>query len=351
MDTLARDLLAWYDRQRRRLPWRDEVSPWRTLVSELMLQQTRVDTVLPYFDRFMARFPTPEALAAAPLDELLSLWTGLGYYSRARNLHRAAQVVAERGAFPDTLDGLRALPGVGGYTAGAIASIALGQDEVAVDGNIERVMSRIHRYGGPREGIAPLARQHLPEGRAGDYNQALMDLGATVCAPKAPRCLECPISATCAAFAVGDPVAFPVKVPKRAAPEVVGVAALLTRRGQVLLARRPEQGLFGGLYELPGQDPIPEGTDPRAALAAALLQRLGLSLGPARTLGTVRHIFTHRKLTLHVHMAEIEAEVAPRSFYTATRWLDPASPDGVGVSTLTLKALELRSARQGSLFG
>lgn len=315
-----------------------------------MLQQTRVDTVIPYFERFMARFPTPEALATAPLDELLSLWSGLGYYSRARNLYRAAGVLAERGAFPSDAAGLRALPGVGAYTAGAIASIALGQDEVAVDGNIERVMSRLHRYSGPREGITPLARGHLPSGRAGDYNQALMDLGATVCTPRSPRCGDCPISTRCAAFAVGDPERYPAKAEKRPVPEVSGAAAVLLREGQVLLARRPERGLFGGLYELPGVDPVSEGQDPATALKVALEERLGLEVQLSGGLGTVRHVFTHRRLTLHLHRAAASEEPAPRAFYTALVWADPRALPGIGVSTLTLKALEQALGPQGSLF-
>ncbi len=350
MDDVSRDLLVWYDAGRRRLPWRDEVSPWRTLVSELMLQQTRVDTVLPYFDRFMTRFPTPQALAEAPMDELLSLWSGLGYYSRARNLHRAACLVAERGAFPTDVAGLRALPGVGEYTAGAIASIALGQDAVAVDGNIERVIARLHRYEGPRAGIAPLASAHLPSGRAGDYNQALMDLGATVCTPRAPRCAACPLATSCAAYAVGDPERYPLKATKRPVPEVEGVCAILQRGGQVLLARRPERGLFGGLFELPGIDPTPAGKSPSDALSDALQERLGLPRSAGRSLGTVKHVFTHRRLTCHVHLTPCDAEPALRDFYTALAWVDPVAPAGVGVSTLTLKALALLREPQSRLF-
>ena len=195
MDPVSRDLLAWYQAEARTLPWRSRVSPWGTLVSELMLQQTRVDTVIPYYLRFMERFPTPNTLAEASVDELLGYWSGLGYYSRARNLHKAATALAAAGRFPSDLDGLKALPGVGAYTAGAIGSIALGLDAVAVDGNLERVLSRLHRYSGGRDGVTALATAHLPPGRAGDYNQALMDLGATICLPKQPRCGDCPIRA------------------------------------------------------------------------------------------------------------------------------------------------------------
>lgn len=351
MDPVARDLLAWYEASRRRhLPWREEVSPWRTLVSELMLQQTRVDTVIPYYERFMARFPTAGHLADAPIDELLALWSGLGYYSRARNLHKAAKAVAEAGGFPDTVDGLRALPGVGEYTAGAVASIALGQDEVAVDGNVERVLSRIHRYTGPRAGIAPLARRHLPAGRAGDFNQALMDLGSSVCVPRAPRCRDCPIATHCDAFAVGDPESFPQRATKRPVPEVSAVCGVLSRDGRVLLARRPESGLFGGLYELPGVDPLPDGASPANALTTALSTRLGLKAQPGRALAPVRHVFTHRKLTLHVLPVTASTDPILQDFYTALAWVDPQAPGALGLSTLTRKVLDRAVDPQKSLF-
>lgn len=348
MDPVARDLLSWYEASARTLPWRSRVSPWGTLVSELMLQQTRVDTVIPYYNRFMERFPTPQTLAEASVDELLGYWSGLGYYSRARNLHKAATVLTERGGFPGDLDGLQALPGVGAYTAGAVGSIALGLDAVAVDGNLERVLSRLHRYSGGRDGVGDLARQHLPPGRAGDYNQALMDLGATICLPKTPRCGECPIRDHCEASAAGDVGSFPVKTPKKVAPEVRGVAGLLQRDGRVLLARRPETGLLGGLYELPGQDPIGDAAAPQA-LIEAWKRRLHLVIQPGRLLGSVRHVFTHRKLDLAVY--HVTSDVTPTigEYYTGLAWVDPASPGDLGLSTLARKALALAVDPQKSL--
>ena len=351
MPDLSQDLLRWYDAHRRALPWRDEVSPWRTLVSELMLQQTRVETVLPYFERFMARWPTPQALAADPLDALNHVWSGLGYYSRARNLYAAATAITAAGGFPTTVEGLRALPGVGPYTAGAIASIALGLDEVAVDGNLERVLARIHRYAGPRDGVVPLARQHLPPGRAGDYNQSLMDLGATICTPREPACGRCPVASHCQAFQHQEVDRYPVKVPKKASPEVRGVAAVIRRGAQVLLARRPETGLLGGLYELPGLDPVPDGVDLGQALAGALEERLGLQIAPTQALGTVRHIFTHRKLSLVVFDVHWLGTPTLQAWYTAMVWADPQDPGALGLSTLARKALDLLTpARQAALF-
>ena len=218
MDAVTQSLLAWYDVHRRTLPWRDDVSPYRTWISEVMLQQTRVDTVLPYFARFMSRFPTVEALAEAPSDEVMSMWAGLGYYSRARNMHRAAQEIVRLGAFPSTLPGIRALPGVGEYMAGAIGSIAFGLDEAAVDGNLHRVLSRLHASPGRRKDMWALAEGHLPSGRAGDFNQALMDLGSQICTARKPRCPSCPISTHCTSHAEDSVSLYPVKVKKKKTP-------------------------------------------------------------------------------------------------------------------------------------
>jgi A/G-specific adenine glycosylase len=338
---LSRDLLRWYDAHRRTLPWRDAgASPYRTWVSEVMLQQTRVQTVLPYFERWMARFPTVEALAAAPEDEVLSMWSGLGYYSRARNLHKAAKQLAEAGAFPTDLAGVRALPGVGEYIAGAIGSIALGLDEPAVDGNLERVLARVHAHPGGRRAITGLARELLPAGRAGDFNQALMDVGSGICIPKAPRCPDCPLRAHCAAHAAGMPTAFPEKKKKRTVPERAAVGLVLTGPSGVLLARRPSEGLFGGLFELPGG--FAEAGEPPAVAAARLCEaRLGIDAGPLQPLGSTRHTLTHMRITMHVFASRAEAPEAPRAFYTALAWRDPAQPDGLGTSTLARKALAL----------
>lgn len=290
-------LLSWYQERRRPLPWRTEVSPYRTLVSELMLQQTRVETVLPYFDRFMRQFPTVEALAAAPLEQVLERWAGLGYYSRARNLHRAALEVVARGGFPTDLAGLRALPGVGPYTAGAVASIALGLDAPLVDGNVERVFARWHAWEDPP---GPLHRKawvaaaaFLPSGRAGDYNQALMELGSTVCTPARAQCLLCPVSAGCRGR--GAPERYPAPAPKAPVPALRAVALLDRREGAVLLARRPPEGLLGGLWEPPlAADP---GADP-AAVAASLSARLGAPVTARSPLPDVRHQFSHLSLTV-----------------------------------------------------
>lgn len=344
MHPLSRDLLAWYDAHRRTLPWRDEgASPYRTWISEVMLQQTRVETVKPYFSRWMARFPTVAELAAADADEVLGMWSGLGYYSRARNLHRAAQQITRDGAFPTDVAGLRALPGVGEYIAGAVGSIALGLDEPAVDGNLERVLSRVHAIPGGRRAITAVARGLLPAGRAGDWNQALMDVGSSICVPRRPRCPDCPIRRHCEGRALGTPTAFPEKKKKRVVPERTAVGLVVRSLDGVLLARRPAEGLFGGLHELPGGF-AESGEPPAVALARLIYERLGRQPGPLRPLGSVKHTLTHMRITLYVFSAELAVPSAPADFYTALRWADPAAPAGVGTSTLARKALGLAVA-------
>jgi A/G-specific adenine glycosylase len=337
MTPLAADLLAWYDVERRILPWREDVSPYRTWISETMLQQTRVDTVLPYFDRFMGRFPHVHALASAPLDEVLSLWSGLGYYSRARNLHKAAHLIVERGAFPDTVSTLAELPGVGPYMAGAIASIALGRDVPTVDGNIARVMARVHRDAGKPAGMWGHAEHHLPEGRAGDHNQALMDLGATICTPRTPRCECCPVQAHCAAFAVGDVADFPPPKPRKKVPIWAMTCALVRSGDRVLLGQRKPSGLFGGLYE-PPMFRVQDGGDASAALSGCLRQQLQLEVATMAPVRTVRHVLTHRVLVIAVHEVEARGEPLPGP-YERLMWWQPGDAENFGLSTLARRAL------------
>lgn len=330
-------LLAWYRRHRRRLPWREEVTPYRTLVSELMLQQTRVDTVIPYFERFMADFPTVEDLARAPLEAVLERWSGLGYYSRARNLHRAAQAVAAAGGFPTSVEGLRALPGVGPYTAGAVASIALGLDAPLVDGNVERVLCRHAAWAvdpkAARARLWAMAAANLPPGAAGDHNQALMELGATVCTPRRPACLACPLREGCDGR--GDPERYPAKAPRAAVPTVGAVAALVHRDGRLLLARRAETGLLGGLWEPPMAE--------EAELGPALRRRLGLTLRDAVELGEVTHVFSHRRLVARVYRAVVEGEPAPTDYLDA-RWVPVGEVDRMALSTLARRLLAVTGA-------
>jgi A/G-specific adenine glycosylase len=289
---VTRRLLPWFARHRRDLPWRRNRSPYRVWVSELMLQQTRVDTVIPYFRRFMTRFPSVSRLAAAPLPEVLKAWEGLGYYSRARNLHRAARRVVEEfgGDFPKTRAGWLELPGVGPYTAAAVASLAFGLDHAVLDGNVERVLSRCLALDMPSGSSAAKRRLQgaadalLPPGRAGEFNEALMELGAVLCLPRAPACPRCPLRGECAAARAGTPERWPVRRPGKPLPLVrVAAAAVRRRDGRILVARRPEHGLLAGLWEFPGGK-IRAGETPRECAARELREELGVTIAPGELL-------------------------------------------------------------------
>ncbi len=325
-------LLAWYDRHRRSLPWRapagERTEPYRVWLSEIMLQQTTVQAVKPYYEKFTARWPTVEALAAASLDDVLSAWAGLGYYARARNLYACARAVVDRhgGRFPDDEAALRALPGIGPYTAAALRAIAFDQPASAVDGNVERVIARLFAIETPlpdaKIEIAPRAAELVPKARAGDYAQAMMDLGATVCTPRKPLCVICPLSRACRALKLGIAETLPRRAPKAEKPTRRGLAFVLARRdGAILLRKRPAKGLLGGMDEVPSS-PWREGRfSPAEALAEAPV--------PARWTildGLVRHTFTHFHLELSVARATATtarlAERAPGSAWCPLDRLD-----------------------------
>ena len=302
MSEFSTRILNWYDKHARVLPWRGHPDAYAVWVSEIMLQQTRVETVIPYFERWMRQFPTVGALAGAPEQVVLSAWEGLGYYSRARNLHKAAKIVASdhNGQLPGDLIQLRKLPGIGRYTAAAIASIAFGQDIATLDGNLKRVFARVFDVSAPADGPAgeeilwALAEKHVPTGRAGDYNQALMDLGATVCLPKNPFCLLCPLAELCKARALGVQDERPVMKPKAPVPHKLKAAAVLVVDGKTLLKQRPAQGLLGGLWEFPSAE---VDADSPEALAAVIETEYRLRVNPLARMGEVRHAYTHFKLT------------------------------------------------------
>ena len=305
-------LLDWYDRHRRALPWRalpgEASDAYRVWLSEIMLQQTTVKAVAPYYEKFLARWPDVAALGRAPLDDVLRMWAGLGYYSRARNLHACAVAVLRdhNGAFPDTEAGLRALPGIGPYTAAAIAAIAFKRQTMPVDGNIERVVSRLYAIEEALPKSKPLIQRMattlLAESRAGDSAQALMDLGSTICTPKKPACAICPIDADCASRARGDQDTFPRKAPKKAGILRRGAAFVVTRgNNEILLRTRPDKGLLGGMTEVP-----------TTAWAAEWDEATALSDAPAfanarwqRRDGVVNHVFTHFPLDLIVYVAQV----------------------------------------------
>ena len=341
---VVRDLGAWYDEVARDLPWRRTRDPYAVWLSEIMLQQTRVETVVPYFERFLARFPDVGSLAAAPLDDVLGLWSGLGYYRRARQLHAAAREVTERwgGALPASAAELRTLSGVGAYTAGAVASIAFDRREPLVDGNVARVLARLEGIDDDVRGaegarrLWEAAARLVPEDRPGRFNQALMELGATVCSPRAPRCEACPVRARCVAAEEGRQDALPVVSPKRAPRAVRVVAAVIRHGGRVWLARRVESGLFGGLWE----PPMVEARSIAAARAA--LAGAGIAADVrVRRAGEVKHVLSHRALQVLVVAGSVERAWRDRRLdaaaYERAAWLAPDA--ALGVSTLARKVL------------
>ena len=334
-------LLAWYDRHRRHLPWRsapgEQADPYHVWLSEIMLQQTTVKAVVPYYMKFLARWPDVGALATAPLDDVLKAWAGLGYYARARNLHACAQVVAEQhgGHFPDAEDGLRTLPGIGGYTAAAIAAIAFNRRAVAIDGNIERVIARLYAVETELPAAKTEIRAHaetlVPQHRVGDFTQAMMDLGATICTPKKPACGICPFMESCAARARGDAETFPRKPPKVEGKMRYGASFVVTRAdGHVLIRTRPTRGLLGGMTEVPSTawTHVLNETD---ALAQAPLKAKWRKLP-----GVVEHGFTHFPLQQTVYVAAAPAKTkAPAGM----RWVALADLHGEALPNVMRKVL------------
>ena len=334
----ARALLAWFDRHGRHdLPWQRNPTPYRVWVSEIMLQQTRVAAVIPYFERFTARFPDVDALALAELDEVLGLWSGLGYYARGRNLHAAARAVhADHGGrFPETFDELVALPGIGRSTAGAILALGYGQRYPILDGNAKRVLARFHAVAGwpgetaVRNRLWDLAERQTPRRRVGDYTQAIMDLGATLCTRTRPGCLLCPVADGCRAHAAGDPTGYPAPRPKR--PYPTRERLLLVMRdaaGRVLVERRPPSGIWGGLWSFPEASADLEFGDAVAAAA----RRRGLRPRRTRVLAPVEHGFTHFRLRATPVVVSVEPRTDRVADGEAVRWIDPgdAGENGEG---------------------
>ncbi len=302
---LAKDLLAWFAKSGRDLPWRRTPDPYAIWVSEVMLQQTRVETALPYYERFMERFPDVQSLAAASEEELLRLWEGLGYYSRARHLHQAANQVVARfgGRIPESPDRLQELPGIGRYTAAAIAAIAFGQDTLALDGNLRRVLARlfdIHLDPRAPDGARELQRRAaaiLPRGRASEFNQGLMDLGALICKPRAPACPSCPLARYCLARRRGTQEQLPVRTPGRSIPDRLAVAAVWVENGKVLIRRNPSKGLLAGLWGFPG-GLLAEGEDERVGLRRLIEQQLEIQIRLGDPLPRLKHSYSHFRVTL-----------------------------------------------------
>lgn len=340
---IVRRLLAWYDAYARRLPWRPPPrarklpDPYPVWLSEVMLQQTTVKTVIPYYRNFLRRWPNVQKLADAPLDDVLTAWAGLGYYTRARNLHECARKVTHElgGRFPDTEEGLKALPGVGPYTAAAMAAIAFGRRAAAMDGNVERVMARLFAVSTPLPAARPelqaLALRLVPEERPGDYTQALMDLGATICRPRGPLCLACPLINLCAARAQGIAGELPRRDRKTGKPVRHGAAFWLRRAdGAVLLRRRPDEGLLGGMMEFPGT-PWEEGDPPDAE---EVRRHVPARARWAALPGEVRHSFTHFNLHLTVVTARLRVRANPEGV-----WAHPEEFDSYALPSVMKKVV------------
>jgi A/G-specific adenine glycosylase len=352
--TLRAALLAWYDAEGRTLPWRIRpedraagvvADPYAVWLSEIMLQQTTVPHAAPYWERFLARWPTVSDLAAAPRDDVLAAWAGLGYYARARNLHKCAGVVAQelKGKFPSDLDALRALPGIGDYTSNAIRAVAFDKPASVVDGNVERVISRMFAIETPmpksKPQIKALAGELADPDRPGDYAQALMDLGATVCTPKSPQCAACPWAMACAAMASDTQTRYPLKEKKKPKPVRRGVCFHVVQDGAIWLRRRPETGLLGAMMELPGTSWSEAGPD------ASVISQARPFVGEWRDAGQVRHVFTHFELHLTVMTA-----TAPDSWQPSEGMLHPLSSlDEAGLPSVMMKAARLGLAAKDRL--
>ncbi len=300
-------LLAWFEKNKRDLPWRHNRTPYAVWISEIMLQQTQVQFVVGYFNRFVHRFPSIEALASAPLQDVLKAWEGLGYYSRARNLHRAAQTILSKfgGNFPQTKADVLSLPGIGRYTAGAILSLAFGQREPLLDGNVTRVLSRVFLIDDPIEGTETrkrlwnLAETLLPEKGAGHHNEALMELGATVCTPRDPRCDACPLRELCGAFSLKRQNELPHRRPKKSVPHHDVAAGVIWKDEEILVTLRPTDKMLGGLWEFPGGKCL-ENESLEACLKREILEELGLHVRVREHFMDVKHAYSHFKITLHM---------------------------------------------------
>lgn len=351
---LAQALLGWYRVHQRTLPWRQTPTPYRVWVSEIMLQQTQVVTVIPYFERWMARFPDVRALAEASTEDVLALWSGLGYYRRAHFLHKAArQLVAHHdGQLPESVEGLLTLSGVGRYTAGAIASIAFNRRAPIVDGNVIRILCRIFGIDGdPRGGanqkrLWALAEALIPEGQARDFNQSMMELGALVCSPRNPDCQSCPASRWCVALAE-DRIAQLPQPPRRKKRRRMVLAVGLLRdplTGHVLLLQRPDEGLFAGLWEMPSAElaTLPRVTDGDAPYQEALtkaLEGMGVSATLGASLGRHEHVLTHIKMIVHPMVATLHSSTPP-PLGPAARWVAPEALSSLPLSALTRGLVE-----------
>lgn len=337
-------LLDWYDANRRDLPWRRTRDPYRILIAEVLLQRTRIVSGTPYYERFLARFPTVRDLADASLDDVLAVWEGLGFYGRARNLHAAARAVVERfgGEIPRSFEALESLPGMGPYTAGAVASIAFSVPVPAVDGNVTRVIARLFRIredvrkGSAVRRIAEIAARLVSPDRPGAFNQAVMELGATVCTPTSPACSRCPLEVLCLARAAGEERQLPVRASSRRSPTVPVAFGLVQSDDRVLLVRRPSGGLLAGLWAFPGGE-VPPGGDPRKGLASLVEAQTGLRVRVHDEAARITHAFSHRRWSGPIYRCEIRADARPAE---DARWMSRRDVRSVPMVSFHRKILE-----------
>ena len=329
-----KELLHWYEEDARDLPWRRTKDPYCVYLSEIILQQTRVDQGLPYYNRFLERFPTLQALAIAGEQDVLKAWEGLGYYTRARNMHRAANIVVEEyaGRFPDSPELLRLLPGIGKYTAGAIASIAFGKPVPVLDGNVKRVLARLDAFEASIDLPASdqllwqRAESLVPVKSPGDYTQAMMELGARICVPKSPMCDACPVRKFCDGHARSLQHELPKRTPKKSVPHQEVVVAAIYQDGRYLIGKRPSEGFLGGLWEFPGGK-INTGENTEAALLRECREELRVKVRVGGLVAVVKHAYTHFKVTLHVYRCTISSGKPKPQFHTALKWVSPEEFD------------------------
>ena len=336
-------ILIWFDKSGRKdLPWQQNPTPYRVWVSEIMLQQTQVATVIPYYHRFIELFPELEKLAAAPLDDVLHLWSGLGYYARARNLQKTAEIICEQynAVFPENIDELQSLPGIGRSTAGAVLSLACGQRQPILDGNVKRVLARFHAVPGwsgqttVLKQLWAFAENYTPHHRVADYTQAMMDLGATVCARSKPACSDCPLKAECAAFKTGNPTQFPAPRPKRSIPvRDVHMVLLMNSNRDVYLQKRPPAGIWGGLWSLPEFETV------KALYAWCDIQGVPESKQAGKTLSVLKHTFSHFHLHITPHLIVIENPAITVMEADRALWYNMDEPQRVGVAAPVSKLL------------
>lgn len=341
-------LRLWFKDAARSMPWRGTRDPYAIWLSEILLQQTRVEQGTPYYERFFKAFPTVQALAKAHEDRVLKLWEGLGYYSRARNLHKAAKIIAidRDGVFPTNAAQWETLPGVGRYTAGAIASIALNERVPVLDGNVIRVLSRLFNIDASTDDTATrnhlwaLASELVPDDAPGDFNQAVMELGALVCTPRNPACATCPLTKRCAARAAGVQEERPVRNAKKAVPREMWVCSVIERDGRYLVGKRPGKGLLGGLWELPA-GPMRAGESHGQSLKRIAADELGLTISPGKLIATVAHAYTHLHVSMVVYRCRVVQGEALGRTHVETRWLTVSELRKLALPKINLKFLEL----------